>query len=293
MLRASMMALAQQQMYEMSGSGTTSRYTRNILMNSHEEKVEEDCPICMSSMEQDTVVTPCGHHFHKECLEECYRAALQDSRGRGNFPCPLCREPLLEPLPVEASAASGRPIEVCPLPSPGSRCHYDRNYVFISLGDFAKMDRTVLYVNTSNDDRKTPANRVMWTLSASKPITVHLNFRSESHATNSHRWLESHLWAKVPLESTVSSGFPNGPYRGPVYSKVYPEGGEVELYGSECWEGTYFVFIELHPEPGPLTSGEVTNVGRSSASPDSVLDLVQAPPSQGVVLPPAPQIDND
>jgi len=90
------------------------------------------------------------------------------------------------------------------------------------------------------------------------------------------------MWAKVPLESTVSSGFPNGPYRGPVYSKVYAEGGEVELYGSECWEGTYFVFVELHPEPGPLAAGEEASAsGLSSASPDSVLDLVQSGSTDG------------
>jgi len=84
MLRASMMALAQQHMYEMSGSGTTSRYARNILMSSidDETKVEEDCPICMSSMDNDAVVTPCGHHFHKECLEEVHKHSILNKLER-------------------------------------------------------------------------------------------------------------------------------------------------------------------------------------------------------------------
>lgn len=156
---------------------------------------------------------------------------------------------------------------MCPLPGPGARCHYDRNYVFISLGAFSAMDRTILYVNTSNDDRKTPASRVMWTLDSTKAVTVHLNFRSDGHATNSRGWLSRDEWAETPLESTVSTGFPNGPYRGPVYSKVFPSGGRIELYGSECWEGTYFVFVEIHPEPGPIMEEG------AARSPDTVLDL--------------------
>ena len=42
----------------------------------------------------------------------------------------------------------------------------------------------MLYVMTSNEDRKTPRDRVMWTLESTRSITVHLNFRSESHVRN-------------------------------------------------------------------------------------------------------------
>ena len=46
------------------------------------------------------------------------------------------------------------------------------------------------------------------------------------------------------LRSASSSGVPNGPYSGPTFSKVC-EPGVVELMGSNTWEGTYFVFVEL------------------------------------------------
>ena len=50
------------------------------------------------------------------------------------------------------------------------------------------------------------------------------------------------------MRSACTSGVPNGPYEGPVYSKVCAA-GPVELMGSHTWEGTYFVFIELANAP--------------------------------------------
>ena len=46
----------------------------------------------------------------------------------------------------------------------------------------------------------------------------------------------------------MSTGVPNGPYEGPVYAKRF-DAGEIELYGSDTWEGTYFVFIEMLSPP--------------------------------------------
>lgn len=63
------------------------------------------------------------------------------------------------------------------------------------------------------------------------------------------------------MTSTVSTGIPNGPYSGPVFSKSCPP-GSIELMGSNTWEGVYFVFIKL------------AELGTA---------LVQAPPSQAVV----------
>ena len=92
----------------------------------------------------------------------------------------------------------------------------------------------------------------MWYLEIKVPrATVHLNFRSDHHAAAAREWLTSaeHGWVRDPnFDGTISSGIPNGPYHGPVYSKVCEE-GVVELFGSATWEGTYFVFVELHAAP--------------------------------------------
>jgi len=112
----------------------------------------------------------------------------------------------------------------------------------------------MLYLMTSNDDRKTPASRCMWTLQTNHPATVHLNFRSEAHMRNggSDVWLRRDGWQpNASLRSTVSSGIPNGPYSGPVYTKHFGAAGRIQLNGSNNWEGTYFVFFELHAPPTP------------------------------------------
>mmetsp|Transcript_6775 Transcript_6775/g.16554 ORF Transcript_6775/g.16554 Transcript_6775/m.16554 type:complete len:203 (-) Transcript_6775:436-1044(-) len=174
--------------------------------------------------------------------------------------CPLCRGSLHAPLPVEASSSSGRFIEVVSLPAQGERCHVDRAYAFHSLGGFASRPRT-LYVLTSNDDRKTPASQVMWSLQCAQPVLVHLNFRSQTHA-QAALWLRPHGWRLNPeIQSTVSSGVPNGPYSGPVFTRAF-DAGLVNLYGANTWEGTYFVFVELlptEPSPGPAAAGNSEN----------------------------------
>ena len=196
---------------------------------------EEDCPICLTPLDAGVIETPCNHKFHAACLERYFLGAREPgSRAR----CPLCRGVCHAPLPVEVHASSGRPIEVVAVPGQGGRCHFDRPYYFLDLGSFASIPG-MLYVMTSNDDRKTPAAHVMWTLEAQHPMTVHLNFRSEEHVTNGRceSWLSLHGWARnAPLRSTVSSGTPNGPYSGPVYSKEVPAGRTV-LYGSNYWVG--------------------------------------------------------
>jgi len=146
---------------------------------------------------------------------------------------------------LTAVARSGRPIKVMKsLPPEGACCHCDRNYKFVSLGDFAKQPN-MMYILTSNDDKSTPAHKVMWTLEARVPVTVYLNFRSIGHVqiTGASGWLQRDGWQVSTLKSTVSTGVPNGPYRGPVYEKSFDDGGEVNLMGSNCGEGTYFVFV--------------------------------------------------
>ena len=219
--------------------------------------------------------------------------------------CPMCRGAVHAPLPVEARAMSGRPIDVISVPDVGRPCHLDRHYVFRSLGGFNKPG--MLYVITSNEDRKvlcglhpppspsslhspphtssralqTPATEVMWILETKTKVIVHINFRSDDHlaATMGRRgrddWLSSNGWERNErMASTVSSGVPNGPYSGPVFSKVrtathapttaitppprrtpielcpprppqaFEADATIRLMGSNTWEGTYFVFVE-------------------------------------------------
>lgn len=149
-------------------------------------------------------------------------------------------------MPVEAIATSGRPIEILDNLRPGDRCHFDRNYRFASLGDFA--DRpSMLYLMTSNEDKRTLSDTVMWTVETTVPVIIHLNFRSERHVKCTGRWLQDDGWKRSSMKSTVSSGIPHGPYSGPVFSK-FREPGETKLMGAECQEGSYFVFVELQRE---------------------------------------------
>lgn len=207
------------------------------------EPSEDDCPICLTTLDEAIIRTPCDHKFHAACIERYFLTSRQPGC---KATCPLCRQACHVPLPIEVSAASQRPIEIVSLPASGNsmRCHFDRGYTFLDLGGFAEQ-QNMLYVMTSNDDRKTPRDRVMWTLDSKHTLNVHLNFRSDKHVTNGgcERWLEENGWApNKSIRSTVSSGTPNGPYAGPVYSKTCPPGRTL-LYGSNnC------ALLEVNPE---------------------------------------------
>merc|ERR1712054_756610 len=94
----------------------------------------------------------------------------------------------------------------------------------------------------------------MWQLDVREPVTIFLNFRSQNHVIQgkSQHWLDKDGWVlRQDWKSTVSSGHPNGPYRGPVYSKhILPTNRRymVNLMGSNYWEGTYFVFVQVDSE---------------------------------------------
>ena len=45
------------------------------------------------------------------------------------------------------------------MPRVGDRCHFDRNYVFESLGSFARPE--MFFILASNDDRRTPVTEVI------------------------------------------------------------------------------------------------------------------------------------
>mmetsp|Transcript_9941 Transcript_9941/g.22602 ORF Transcript_9941/g.22602 Transcript_9941/m.22602 type:complete len:307 (-) Transcript_9941:121-1041(-) len=151
--------------------------------------------------------------------------------------------------PVGAESASGSAIEVLDgVPQAGSPCHLDRPYRFLSLGGFATAPN-MRYVMTSNEDKRTPASKVMWKLELRVPATVYLNFRGTDHvAAVADKWLHPQGWLLRPdIASTTSSGTPNGPYTGPVYAQEF-QSGIVELMGAAYWEGTYFVFVQLQDD---------------------------------------------
>ena len=225
----------------------TAAVESDLLVVPSSPRQDEDCPICLAPLTESCVVTPCAHRFHAGCLDQYFMVLRQPGRRPA---CPICRGPVYAPLPVDAFAASGRPIEVCQVPTTGGRVHFDRTYQFLSLGSFDS--RGMLYVCTSNDDRKTSATSVMWTIACTVPITVHLNFRSARHlkAPGVEDWLRRGGWARnEAMESAHTSGIPNGPYSGPIVSREC-EPGRIELYGSNCWEGTYLVFIAPRPPVG-------------------------------------------
>ena len=86
---------------------------------------DEDCPICLGTLESGVVQTPCKHKFHRECIERYFLGAREPgAKAR----CPICRGAVHAPLPIEASSRSGLPIEVVGLPAVGSAVHFDRRY---------------------------------------------------------------------------------------------------------------------------------------------------------------------
>ena len=67
----------------------------------------------------------------------------------------------------------------------------------------------MLYLLTSNDDRKTSSRNTMWTLRTQHPCIIYVNFRSEQHVHNgsSHVWLASAAWT---LEDNMTSATSSG-----------------------------------------------------------------------------------
>ena len=58
---------------------------------------DDDCPICCTSMQDKFVsVTPCGHHFHTECLYTQF-----GTQTSNNLLCAICRTDLQQSLPEE------------------------------------------------------------------------------------------------------------------------------------------------------------------------------------------------
>lgn len=132
---------------------------------------DEECAICLATL-GSCVTTPCGHSFHAACLEHYFNGSRQPGqRSR----CPLCRSSVHAPLPLEVRSVSGLPIEAVGVPENGGRCHFDRPYRFLHLGGFARP--SILYLMSSNEDRKTSHTQPMWIITANvrHPPHAHAN----------------------------------------------------------------------------------------------------------------------
>jgi len=167
---------------------------------------DEDCSICLSSMADGCVRTPCDHHFHGHCLGR-HLAVARRSWVSAN--CPLCRGGLHGASQVLVRASSRRPLEVVPLPTQGGRCHLDRPYRFLTLGGFARLPGPVYFLLSCNEDRHSAPEASMWHIALPSRATIHLNFRSERHVHGSGvaAWLAGERWTRNPaVASAVSSG---------------------------------------------------------------------------------------
>jgi len=191
-----------------------------------------------------------------ELVQLCFGTTVLEHGGMlGDFVVPFDSQSSLELTflkllgpAVTVEALTGREIQMLDkVPGRGERCHFDRSYRFESLGSFAAKP-SMRYIKTSNDDKATPAEKPMWRLKVRMPVVVYLNFRSDIHAHFARSWLKKGDWVlSANMRSTVSSGIPNGPYAGPVFRKAV-DSGILDLYGSECGEGTYFVFVDVEPD---------------------------------------------
>ena len=71
----------------------------------------EDCPICLTSLDDGCSRTPCLHVFHHKCLDAYFMASRREAGSQGaRGKCPICRGAVHAPLPVKARATSGRCI---------------------------------------------------------------------------------------------------------------------------------------------------------------------------------------
>lgn len=227
-------------------SGTVLLEKEDVAAGMPISKIIDD--LCETTGAQKETVQLCsGGQIlrHSSRLHESFPASFMndDEDDEDDKPLELTVMRLSGP-PITVKAMSGRDITLMDgLPSVGSRCHLDRSYRFISLGDFAGREG-MRYLSTCNDDKNMPVRVVMWRLEVIVPVVVYLNFRSEGHVRHTGEWLQEGGWKlRNDMRGTVSTGVPNGPYNGPIYSKTV-DSGEIELMGSNCSEGTYFVFVE-------------------------------------------------
>jgi len=54
-----------------------------------------ECSICLEVITAETLeTTPCGHNFHKDCLNKLRETKEVASKQKKTVPCPMCRKDL-------------------------------------------------------------------------------------------------------------------------------------------------------------------------------------------------------
>lgn len=105
---------------------------------------------------------------------------------------------------VTVQASSGRDIKVLSAPPAlRDRPFTDRSYTFTSMGSFAGTG--MHFVQPPNDDKNTPSDRVMWTLTVDVPVTIYLDVWSQ---VNTPSWLlaSTSQWVhETTMEGTTFS----------------------------------------------------------------------------------------
>jgi WD40 repeat protein len=180
--------------YRKLEDGAKKQYTRIENLNS-EESV---CPICYKPIiynnnSNSTVsINPCGHLFHKKCIEESFERI-------GNK-CPICMEKYNNPRNLKNIL--GRNIGLCKNINLNSVLIYDSNHTMIN-SEFYKDSKTK-YAIAWNPDSSLIAtdckdgNFKVWNLNSKKEL---LSINAHTSYINSIKW--SYDGTKI---ATCSSG---------------------------------------------------------------------------------------
>lgn len=68
----------------------TARSFKRRVLRIRGPATQDDCPICMQTLDQCTIVyLPCGHPLHLSCEKQ-----LRSSRCAARNACPVCRAPI-------------------------------------------------------------------------------------------------------------------------------------------------------------------------------------------------------
>jgi len=145
-------------------------------------------------------------------------------------------------LTLEATTGYTASIET---PVEGASVFYDREYTFVSLGDFAGQT----YIKSSNEDKHIRHSHVQMKLRFDQPTTVYVVALQELP------WLQAEGWTTSALEGPIYRGVRQtrhtdwsgelvedtyGPGR--VFEKTFPS-GTVEMRGNGAGDGTFLIFV--------------------------------------------------
>eukprot|EP01043_Picozoa_sp_COSAG02_P018093 COSAG02_NODE_835_length_16654_cov_52.747569_9_plen_2865_part_01 len=143
---------------------------------------------------------------------------------------------------VTVQASSGRDIKVLSAPPAlRDRPFTDRSYTFTSMGSFAGTG--MHFVQPPNNDKNTPSNRVMWTLTVDVPVTIYLDVWSR---VNTPSWLLASTSQWVHETTMEGTTFSHHEARTPgrVFSQSFPP-GTIEIMGNNGrGRGTFYIFVD-------------------------------------------------